>query len=206
MSTALAALNAPRRWLRGIYDWTMHWADTPQSLVALLLIAFAESSFFPVPPDVLLIAIVAAAPRKWWKAALVCTAGSVTGALLGYAIGYGLMATVGQSIVDFYHAQRHWDRVVELYNGKWGIWFLAAAAFTPIPYKVATIAAGATHMAVLPFVLVSILGRGARFFLVAAILRVFGPPVRRTLEKNFDLAALLFLVLLVGGFLVLRAF
>jgi membrane protein YqaA with SNARE-associated domain len=206
MSTALAVLNAPRRWLRGLYDWTMHWAETPQCLVALLLIAFAESSFFPIPPDVLLIAIVAAAPRKWWQAALVCTVGSVTGALLGYAIGYGLMATVGQSIVDFYHAQRHWDRVVELYNGEWGIWFLAAAAFTPIPYKVATIAAGATHMAVLPFVLVSILGRGARFFLVAAILRVFGPPVRRTLEKNFDLAALLFLVLLVGGFLVLRAF
>lgn len=206
MSTALAALNAPRRWLRGLYDWTMHWADTPQSLVALLLIAFAESSFFPVPPDVLLIAIVAAAPRKWWKAALVCTAGSVAGALLGYVIGYGLMATVGQSIVDFYHAQRHWDRVVELYTGAWGIWFLAAATFTPIPYKVATIAAGATHMAVLPFVLVSILGRGARFFLVAATLRVFGPPVRRSLEKNFDLAALLFLVLLVGGFLALKAF
>lgn len=204
MSTALAVLNAPRRWLRGLYDWTMHWAETPQSLVALLLIAFAESSFFPVPPDVLLIAIVAAAPPKWLKAALFCTAGSVLGALLGYAIGHGLMATVGQAIVDFYHAQRHWDRVVELYNGTWGIWFLAGAAFTPIPYKVATIAAGATQMPLLPFVLVSILGRGARFFLVAAILRVFGAPVRRTLEKNFDLAALAFLVLLVGGFLVIK--
>jgi membrane protein YqaA with SNARE-associated domain len=206
MSTAIAVLNAPRRWLRGLYDWTMHWAETPQGLVALFLIAFAESSFFPIPPDVLLIAIVAAAPGKWLRAASVCTAGSVTGALLGYAIGYGLMATVGQAIVDFYQAQRHWDRVVELYNGQWGIWFLAAAAFTPIPYKVATIAAGATHMAIVPFVLVSILGRGARFFLVAAILRVFGAPVRRTLERNFDLAALLFLVLLVGGFLALKAF
>lgn len=204
MSTALAVLNAPRRWLRGMYDWTMHWADTPQSLAALFLIAFAESSFFPVPPDVLLIAVVAAAPGKWLRAAGLCTVGSVTGALLGYAIGHGLMATVGQGIVDFYHAQRHWDRVVELYNGTWGIWFLAAAAFTPIPYKVATIAAGATQMPFLPFVLVSILGRGARFFLVAAILRVFGAPVRRTLEKNFDLAALAFLVLLVGGFLAVK--
>jgi membrane protein YqaA with SNARE-associated domain len=206
MSTALAVLNAPRRWLRGLYDWTMHWAETPQSLVALLLIAFAESSFFPVPPDVLLIAIVAAAPATWLRAAALCTVGSVTGALLGYAIGHALMATVGQGIVDFYHAERHWDRVVELYNGPWGIWFLAAASFTPIPYKVATIAAGATHMALGPFVLVSFLGRGARFFLVAAILRLFGPPVRRTLERNFDLAALLFLVLLVGGFLVLKVF
>lgn len=206
MSKVLAVINAPRRWLRGLYDWTMHWAETPQSLVALFLIAFVESSFFPIPPDVLLIAIVAAAPHVWLRAAALCTAGSVAGALLGYAIGYGLMATVGQGIVDFYNAQKYWDRVVELYNGRWGVWFLAAAAFTPIPYKVATIAAGATHMAVVPFVLVSAIGRAGRFFLVAAILRVFGPPVRRTLEKHFDLAALLFMILLVGGFLVLRAF
>jgi membrane protein YqaA with SNARE-associated domain len=182
----------------------MHWADTPQSLVALFLIALAESSFFPVPPDVLLIAIVAAAPWKWLKAAGLCTLGSVTGAFLGYGIGHGFMATLGQPIVDFYHAQRYWDQVVELYNGTWGVWFLAGAAFTPIPYKVATIAAGATGMPFGPFILVSALGRGARFFLVAGILRVFGAPVRRTLEKNFDLAALLFLALLVGGFLVIK--
>jgi membrane protein YqaA with SNARE-associated domain len=205
MSNAfIAALNTPRRWLRQLYDWTMHWADTPQSLVALLLIAFAESSFFPVPPDVLLIAIVAAAPTKWLRAAGLCALGSVTGALLGYAIGYGFMATLGQPIVDFYHAQHYWDQVVDLYNGTWGVGFLAVAAFTPIPYKVATIAAGATGMPFAPFVAVSALGRGARFFLVAGILRIFGAPVRRTLEKNFDLAALLFLVLLVGGFLVIK--
>jgi membrane protein YqaA with SNARE-associated domain len=190
--------------MRRLYDWTMHWADTPQSLVALLAISFAESSFFPIPPDVLLIAVVAASPARWLLAGGICTLGSVTGALLGYLIGYGFMATLGQRIVDFYGAQRHWDRVVALYTGEWGVWFLAAAAFTPIPYKVATIAAGATHMAVAPFVLVSVLGRGARFFLVAALLRLFGPPVRRTLEKNFDLAALAFLVLLVGGFAVLK--
>jgi len=205
MSNALvSALNAPRRWLRRLYDWTMHWAETPQSMVALFLIAFAESSFFPVPPDVLLIAIVAAAPSKWLKAAGLCTLGSVVGATLGYAIGSAFMAALGQPIVDFYHAQPAWDKVVALYNGTWGVWFLAGAAFTPIPYKVATIAAGATHMPFVPFLLVSALGRGARFFLVAAILRIFGAPVRRTLEKNFDLAALLFLVLLIGGFLVIK--
>jgi len=205
VSKLLAALNAPRRLLRRLYDWTMHWADTPHALGALFVIALAESSFFPVPPDVLLIAIVAAAPARWLVAAGLCTLGSVAGALLGYAIGWGFMATLGQSIVDFYHAQRHWDRVVEVYTGPWGVWFMAGAAFTPIPYKVATIAAGATHMALVPFVLVSILGRGARFFLVAAILRTFGAPVRRTIEKNFDLAALLFLVLLVGGFFAIKA-
>src|SRR3970282_1144724 len=118
---------------------TMRWADTPQSLLALLLIAFAESSVFPIPPDVLLIALVAANPRHWFQAAALCTAGSVAGAVLGYYIGSALMVTLGQPIVDFYHAQAAWDRVVELYNGRWGIWFLAAAAFTPIPYKAATI-------------------------------------------------------------------
>ncbi len=182
----------------------MHWADTKQALAALFLIAVAESSVFPIPPDVLLIAIVASSSLLWIRAAALCTVGSVLGAMGGYVIGLTLMATVGQAIVNFYNAQHHWSKVVELYNGEWGIWFLAAAAFTPIPYKVATIAAGATGMAFVPFILVSIVGRGARFFLVAGLLRLFGPAIRRTLEKNFDLAALAFLVLLVGGFLVLK--
>ena len=199
-------LNRPRRWLRAAYDWTLHWAETPQSLAALFLIAFAESSVFPIPPDVLLIAIVAARPDWWIRAAALCTIGSAAGAVLGYAIGAAFMASLGQSIVEFYGAQHHWDRVVALYTGEWGIWFLAGAAFTPIPYKVATIAAGATGMALVPFMLVSIVGRAARFVLVSAILRVFGAPVRRTLEKHFDLAALIFMVLLIGGFAVLRAF
>jgi membrane protein YqaA with SNARE-associated domain len=199
-------LDAPRRWLRALYDWTLHWAETPQALTALFVIAVVESSVFPIPPDVLLIAIVAARPDAWIRAAALCTAGSVVGGVIGYAIGAGFMATVGQAIIDSYQAQAAWDRVVALYNGRWGVWFLAAAAFTPIPYKVATIAAGATLMPFAPFVVVSALGRAGRFVLVAAILRVFGPQVRRRLEANFDLAALLFFVLLVGGFLVLRAF
>lgn len=199
-----ASIDAPRRFVRRLYDWTMHWSETPQSLLALFLIAVIESSVFPIPPDVLLIAVVAARPARWLAAAGLCTVGSILGGVVGYGIGYGLMATVGQAIIDFYRAQHHWDRVVELYNGTWGIWFLAAAAFTPIPFKVATIAAGATHMAFVPFVLVSLLGRGGRFFLVAATLRVFGAPVRRKLEANFDLAATAFLALLVGGFVVLQ--
>ncbi|HXH06754.1 MAG TPA: YqaA family protein [Vicinamibacterales bacterium] len=197
-------LAAPRRWLRRLYDWTMAWADTPQSLWALFCIAVAESSVFPIPPDVLLIAIVAANARQWLRAAVLCTVGSVAGALIGYWIGWGFMATVGRAIVEFYQAERHWDRVVVLYNGPWGIWFLAAAAFTPIPYKVATIAAGATGMAIGPFVAVSLIGRGARFFLVAALLRIFGPPIRRVIERHFDLAALIFAALLAGGFIAIR--
>ena len=199
-------LTAPRRWIRAIYDWTLRWAESPQAVTALFLIALVESSVFPIPPDVLLIAIVAARPRAWLGAAAACAAGSAIGAALGYAIGSGFMATLGQPIVDFYGAQAHWDRVVGLYNGEWGVWFLAVAAFTPIPFKVATISAGATQMAFVPFLMVSLIGRAARFLLVAAILRVFGAEVRRQLERHFDAATLLFLVLLVGGFLILRFF
>jgi len=182
----------------------MQWAERPQSLVALFLIAFAESSFFPIPPDVLLIAIVASAPVLWWRAATLCTLGSVLGAAVGYAIGQGFMVALGQPIVDFYGAQAQWERVVEMYTGPWGVWFLVAAAFSPIPFKVATIAAGATGMTFWLFMLVSLIGRGLRFTLVATILRLFGQPVRRTLEAHFDTAALAFVVLLIGGFVVIR--
>lgn len=204
-SGLVGALNMPRRWARGMYDWTIRWAETPQSLWALFVIALVESSVFPIPPDVLLIAVVAAAPRKWMLAAALCSLGSVVGAALGYGIGYGFMAGIGDAIVEFYGAQHHWDRVVDIYTGPWGLWFLAAASFTPIPFKIATLAAGATGMPFVPFLVISAVGRAGRFFLVAAILRLFGAPVRRVLEKHFDLAAVAFFVLLVGGFLAIKA-
>lgn len=199
-------LTAIRRWFHAMYSWTLRWAESPQALTALFLIALVESSVFPIPPDVLLITIVAARPRAWLRATAACAGGSAIGAVVGYAIGAGFMATLGQPIIDFYSAQAHWDRVVGLYDGAWGVWFLAVAAFTPIPFKVATISAGATQMPFAPFVVVGLVGRTARFLLVAAILRVFGAEVRRRLERHFDAATLLFLVLLVGGFLVLRLF
>ena len=113
------------------------------------------------------------------------------------------MTSVGDPIIAFYQAEAAWGRFVELAN-TWGIWFLAAAAFTPIPFKVATIASGATGLAFVPFLVVSLVGRAARFFLVAVLLWLFGPTIRRTIEQHFDLAALLFLILLVGGFAVLK--
>lgn len=199
-------LDTPRRWLRALYDWTIQWAERPSALTALFLISLIESSVFPIPPDVLLIAIVAARPQAWLRAAALCTAGSIIGAAVGYAIGSAFMVTLGEPIIEFYGARHHWDRVVELYTGTWGVWFLALAAFTPIPFKVATIAAGATGMTFVPFLVVSAIGRAGRFLLVAALLRVFGAPIRRTLETHFDLAALIFAALLVGGFAVLRLF
>jgi membrane protein YqaA with SNARE-associated domain len=200
----MSVLAAPRRWARSLYDWTMRWADTKYSLTALFLIALAESSFFPIPPDVLLIAIVAANTRRWLTAALLCTAGSLVGAIVGYQIGAALMPVLGQPIVDFYGVQAHWDKVVEYYRSTWGTLFLLAAAFTPIPYKVATIAAGATEMPMATFVVVSTIGRAGRFFLVAGLLRIFGAPIRAFIEKHFDVLAVVFTVLLVGGFLLLR--
>ncbi len=203
MSVLQLIVDVPRRRLRQAYDWTVNWADTPQGLAALFLIALAESSFFPIPPDVLLIAIVAANPRRWLVAAATCSAGSLIGAAVGYVIGAALMATVGQPIIDFYGAAHHWESFVGLAE-VWGTWFLAAAAFTPIPFKVATIASGAIEMPFGPFLVVSLIGRALRFFLVAGLLRVFGAHIRRVLEENFDRAALLFFVLLLGGFVVLR--
>ena len=193
-----------RSWIRGLYDWTIKWADSPQSLLALFLIAIAESSVFPIPPDVLLIAIVAANTHRWLSAALLCSAGSVIGAAIGYLIGAVAFDALGQPIIDFYQAQDAWNTVVATYNSDVGIWFLLAAAFTPIPFKVATIAAGATGMAFWPFLVVSLFGRSARFFLVAAMLRIFGAPVRALIEKHFDAFALAFLVLLIAGFMAIR--
>ena len=196
-------LHAPRRLLRRLYDWTIHWAETPQSLAGLFLIAFVESSIFPIPPDVLLVAIVAARPAVWLRAAGICAAGSLIGAAVGYTIGAGFMSTIGDSIIHFYGAERSWDQFVALADA-WGTWFLAAAAFTPIPFKVATIASGAIGMPFLPFLIVSLIGRAGRFLLVAGLLRLFGVPIRRTLEANFDLASVIFVALLIGGFLVLQ--
>ena len=198
-----STLTASRHFLRRLYEWTVWWADSKQAIAALFVIALAESSFFPIPPDVLLIAIVAAKPSLWLRAASSCAIGSFIGAAIGYGIGFGLMATVGQPIIEFYGAANHWNRFVDLAS-TWGIWFLAAAAFTPIPFKVATIASGAIAMPFAPFLLVSLLGRASRFFLVAAVLRLVGARIRQTLEDNFDMASVIFFVLLIGGFVVLR--
>lgn len=198
-----SVIDMPRALLRRSYDWTIRWADTSQALIALFLIALAESSFFPIPPDVLLIAIVATHPTRWLLATVLCSGGSLLGAAIGYAIGFGLMATVGEPIIGFYGAEHHWDRFVVLAD-TWGTWFLAAAAFTPIPFKVATIASGAIEMPFVSFLVISLIGRTTRFLLVAGILRLFGTRIRRALEHNFDVASLLFFTLLIGGFLILR--
>lgn len=188
---------------RRIYDWVLHWAETPYGLPALFILSFMESSFFPIPPDVLLIALVLGARTRWFKYAAVCTVASAVGGILGYAIGYGLMESVGQRIIAFYHAEKYYEQVMAWYQ-QYDYWIVFIAALTPIPYKVFTIASGAFHMNLLGFTLISIVGRGARFFVVAGLLFQFGPPMKRLIDKYFDLLCILFVVLLLGGFAIIK--
>lgn len=186
--------------LRRLYDWTMALARTRHAERALGGVSFVESSFFPIPPDVLLIPMVLSERAKWFRYALICTIASVAGAMLGYAIGAFLYETIGQPILAFYNAEDAFDRLADLYNtyGGWGVLF---AAVTPFPYKVLTIFSGATGLDLLTFIVVSIIGRGLRFFFVAWLLYYVGEPIRAFIERRLGLLFTLFMVLLIGGFL-----
>lgn len=201
--TSVMPATAGWRIHRRLYDWVLHFAHTPHGLAALFLLSFAESSFFPVPPDVLLIALVLGSAQRWMLFAGTCTLGSVFGGVAGYGIGMFLMDTVGMKVINFYHAQAYYEKVSQWYL-QYDFWIVFIAAFTPIPYKVFTIASGAFHMNLLGFALVSAVGRGGRFFLVAGLLRLVGEPMRKFIDKYFDWLALAFVVLLIGGFALIR--
>lgn len=196
-------IKAPIRCFRKLYDWTIRWAGAKEAPYALFGVAFIESSFFPVPPDVLLIAMIVANRTKWFRFALICTVGSVLGALLGYFIGWGLYEAIGKSIVNAYHLQP----MVELVGRKYqenAFMTVFIAAFTPIPYKVITIAAGLFKISLPTLVAASIIGRAGRFFLVAGSLRIFGRRISDSIEKYFDIFSIAFVILLIGGFLFLK--
>ena len=191
--------------LRRLYQWVIHWARTPHAKTALVLIAFAESSFFPIPPDVLLIAMGVSAPQGAIGYAGLCLVGSVLGGMAGYAIGLGLWSIVSEWFFAYIpgFTPEVFQKVSTLYSDN-AFWAVFAAGFSPIPYKVFTIAAGATQISFMTFVVASILSRGLRFFLIGGALRVFGPSVKQMLEKYFDLFSIAFLVLLIGGFIVVK--
>jgi len=189
--------------MRRMYDWTIGWARTKQAPWALFGIAFAESSFFPIPPDVLLIPMVLADRRRWWVTAVICTAGSLIGAVIGYYIGLGLYAAIGAPIIEFYGLEQAMEVVGRRYSEN-ALLAVFTAAFTPIPFKVFTIAGGVFQISLLLLLLGSLAGRAGRFFLVAGLLRVFGEPVQRFIEKYFDVLSLVFVALLLGGFLLVR--
>ena len=172
---------------------------------ALAGVSFAERSFFPVPPDVMLVPMILAARAKAWRYAFICTLASVLGALLGYAIGHVFWEAIGQPIVAFYNGSAAFDRFTVFYDD-WGVWIVLAAAISFLPFKVATIASGASGLALLPFLLASLAGRGIRFFGVAALVYYFGPNIQKFIDRYFNILSLTFVVLLLGGFLLLGSF
>jgi len=189
--------------IRKLYDWVLQWASTPYALPVLFIVSFVESSFFPIPPDILLIAMVVAAPAGWFRFALVCSIGSVLGGMFGYLIGYQFMEIIGNRIVEFYHFQEKWDKIGLLYD-KYNAWAVAVAGFSPLPYKVFTLAAGAFEINFLTFVLASAASRAARFFLIAALIYKFGPPFKILIEKYFNTFTIIFMILLFLGFFILK--
>ncbi len=207
MSQSVAATipwyRLPQHWMRRLYQWTISWADTPHGSLALFAIAFAESSFFPIPPDVLLIALCVGSQRKAFRFAAICGAGSVLGGMAGYAIGWGLWESASAIFIPHVFSQEVFDKVVKLYEQN-AFWTVFTAAFTPIPYKVITIAAGVCRINFLTLVAGSLIGRNLRFFLVAGSLYFFGAPMKAFIEKYFDVLSIVFTLLLVGSFLVLK--
>ncbi|WP_135466111.1 YqaA family protein [Crenalkalicoccus roseus] len=189
--------------LRGLYDWTMRLAAHRRAPWALGGVSFVESSVFPVPPDVLLIPMVLAERAKAWFYAALCTLTSVLGGLAGYLIGLFLFDTVGRPILELYGYTAQFEEFAGRYN-EWGAWIVLMAGITPFPYKVITIASGMTRLDLAVFLLASLVARGARFFLVAALLYAFGPPIRDFIERRLGLVTALGFVLLIGGFLAVR--
>jgi membrane protein YqaA with SNARE-associated domain len=189
--------------LKNLYDRTMRLAGHRHAIWALAGVSFIESSVFPIPPDVLLIPMVLATPRRAWRLAVVCTVASVAGGFLGYAIGYYAFAAIGLPVLEFYHALDKYEALKASF-AEWGMWIIIVKGMTPIPYKIVTIASGAFQFDLLKFTLASVISRGMRFFLVAGLLRRFGEPVRRFIEERLMLVMSVFAIALVGGFVALR--
>ena len=172
-------------------------------MAALALIAFAESSFLPLPPDVLLVPMTLAQPRRAWLIAAVCTIASVTGGYVGYAIGYFLFDTIGLRVLEFYHMMDKYEAFKTAF-AEWGAWIIVIKGLTPIPYKLVTIASGAAKFDLATFTLASLVSRSLRFFLLAALLWRFGEPIRDFIERRLMLVTSMIAAALVGGFVVLR--
>jgi membrane protein YqaA with SNARE-associated domain len=189
--------------LQRLYDWTMSIAGHRNAMLGLALIAFLESSVFPIPPDALIIPMVLAARERAWRIFLVATTASVAGGWLGYAIGFFLFETIGEAVLGFYGYMDRFADWRAAYN-EWGAWIVAAGGLTPIPYKVITIASGVMHTDIGVFTLASVASRGLRFALECVLLWYFGPPIKRFVEGNLPLLATLGFALLLGGFIALK--
>ena len=188
--------------LRNLYNWTLAQAQSPYALWVLAAVAFVESSFFPIPPDVLMIPMIIARPSKAFMIAGVAMAASVLGGLFGYFIGWGFFELIGQPIFDFYGKANAVAEFQARFN-EYGAWAVLIAGVTPFPFKVITIMSGVTGLSLGVFLISSIVARSLRFFLVAGLLWKFGEPIRDFIEKRLGLVFIVFCVLLIGGFAVL---
>jgi len=189
--------------VRRLYDWVLSLSESPYGTLALFLLAVAEASFFPIPPDVLLLALAVGAPHRALWFSLVCTLGSLIGAAAGYLLGLEFYELIGRRIIEVYGAQERYSQVAELYR-EWDAVAIAVAGFTPIPYKVFTIAAGAFQINFVTFLLASIVSRGARFFIVGGLIRWLGPGIKELIDRYFNLLTVAFVILLIGGFVIIK--
>lgn len=189
--------------IRRLYNWTMGLAEHPHALWALAVVAFLESSVFPIPPDILMIPMIIAAPRRAFLIAAVALIASVLGGMFGYFIGWGVFESVGKPILEFYGKADKFDTFAQTYND-WGAWAVLIAGITPFPYKVITILSGSTGLNFGVFMVASVIARGLRFFIVAALLWKFGAPIRDFIEKRLGLVFTAFVVILLGGFYLVK--
>ncbi|WP_026977537.1 YqaA family protein [Flavobacterium tegetincola] len=199
-------------WFRKLYDWIIGWSESKYGPLALFLLAFIESIFFPIPPDILLIALALGASGKAFKYAFICTIGSVLGAFVGYYIGNVLWLTsTGEfsSFANFFFTNvpgfslELYERIRSLFI-EWDFWVVFTAGFTPIPYKVFTISSGAFEINLAMFAIASLISRGARFFLISWLIWKYGSSIKMFIEKYFNILALAFTVLLIGGFALIK--
>jgi membrane protein YqaA with SNARE-associated domain len=189
--------------LKRLYDWVLSWAHTPYGSLALFVLAFAESSFFPIPPDVLLIALAISIPARSFRYALICSVGSLTGGMFGYLIGYMFMEGVGDRVIEIYHFRDNYEYIQELYK-EYDAWAVGIAGFTPIPYKVFTITAGAFKIDFWVFAIASAVSRGARFFIVGGIIYYYGESIKRFIDRYFNILSIAFVVILITGFAAVK--
>ncbi len=191
--------------IRKTYDLMLKWSASPNAMFWLFLVAFAESSFFPIPPDIMLIPMILATPTKAWKIAGVATLASLIGGYFGYAIGVFAFDMIAEPILNFYHALDKFH-TFENYYHQYGAWIVFGAGITPFPYKIITIASGVVHLDLIVFTIASILARGMRFFVVAWLLKKYGEPMKYFIDKHLGKLSILFLILLIAGFAAVKLF
>ena len=191
------------KFIRKIYDKMLELSEGKGAMMALFAVAFAESSFFPIPPDIMLIPMILATPSKAWKIAGLATFASVVGGYFGYAIGVFFFELIAEPLLNFYGYLEKFQ-TFESYYHEYGAWIVFCAGLTPFPYKIITIASGAVHLDLMVFTIASVLARGGRFFVVAWLLKKYGAPMKGFIEKNLGWLSVLFLILLIGGFWILK--